>query len=1334
MSLSVTYKNLSSFSPVYFKDPDDKLDFINEDNFTLEGVNLLTYNINKSANDSFLKNYTVNNLIRNSNSTNFVNFKKNIGITDLNTKLNFSSTQEDLSAIKFLKVLTSQDDVDSQVGFSLDILSEVNGDKFFVDFIDFKFCTISFVDGKIPKFLYDRQADSLIFKFLNRNTLPLTGNYYFNYFYDSKNQKLRLFKDNKIVTTTTDILTTNIEVISTNYLGEDEIVTTILSAELPTIGLKESNEDNIKNGTITTNRELKLLNSDNIDQLVYYDYADNFKLSNDTISGINYDFLTFYTYSNILTGNKNYADLKFINLKNHISNSNITYAGSLENVDTDKEYRGREYHNFTNQKSSEKDFDNISLNYTFFDKEFKIGPNDYMVLTMPDNLFPFKKININDTHLAKDGSFAGTNPYFSDKIFKLTDSNRNSLQKSFIDDEEFLVNQNDVSLFLLQNNQILGFQTLNEVTKNDIFGDYLCTWLKGDGINTGTWFDRYYIPNENSYTVPFSGGINKFQDSSQAAEYFKTNKTTDIYYDLKSNMTFEPSGSYVYQRVNQKQINSYIDSQKDKLITDTFNIQTSAVQVQNKDSIILESNKGFDKIDIESIPNKDFNLGFELELDSLSSLNSYQLFGNLYEDGFSIKNNFYFTPFVFIPQDNKVFIYDNNFKLLKTNTYESTSNILDILYLEQNNNIVLVCDNKLIKTNYFGEILDERYPNDVLLGESDLILEIIKSYQSKTYFGYNNVYFITNQYVTQNKIISLDLNNLVPTEVVDLQNQWLQDPLSASIQGISPLSGTSGKEYRYITGREPLVINDSVTCALQNIDRFISKQFIPGFAFLATSLQEELSAGIAQGQSFDSNYFSIIQSITGSLVTSDDLKFFDFIQDGRARVVFDDKNIIASEDPIVDSINTQINDINAANGRLFIQYHNLSAGEGVIQEFTSERFKLSAFNVSKKINEGYKIDFIEENKELKMLSFAKDLSSNIFVDKFNANTGVLEKTYNLPITGIDTKIQTVYIANQEIPVTTFGTNPLTATYPTGLYKYRRFNKTEYDIIIGEGIAGIGTSKFDTLTGNKRHFNPINFYPIDQKYKKIKDKLAFKFNLNTLIGIKELTEQWDRAGPPVSAYGYVAFDWAHPAENLSGWDGEFATITSAGSANNANYEIIFTVPNLSIKNYINVNFELNLGKISVYNNGIVIGVIEFNPNAIPIQRIIYPELYINTQNIRNIPIDKIVKDISYNSTGGTLKNFKIHNTSFDQNLVNYLELQTKPIDPLYFRLPSSTRNESEEIDTLFTYNIPGNVSNYIKVNIKDININNSIKEQLEEYLTSTVKVVTPSQQKLIYNID
>ena len=1325
MSLSPTYQSLSALSPLYFKDSDEKLEFINQDKFTLQGLNLVTYNINQSANDSFIKNYSVNNLIKDKSSSEIFNLTKKIDTQDLNTKLNFKTTQNLLSSTFFLQVLTTEDDKETVATFNID-LENLNGSKFLVDFVNKDFCTVSFFDGKIPKFLYDASREALIFKFLSTEKIPLTSFYYFNYFYDSENKKLRLYKDNKIVTTVTTILTTNSKSISTGSDGFQLFVNTVLSADIDSIGLLPSNEERLLNGTIGVDNEIKLLNNDNIDQFIYYDFQDNYRLSNDTISGVKYDFLTYYTYSNVITGDKNFANLKFFNLKNHISNDNIAYGGPLENRDDNLEYRGREYQNFTNQKSKEKDFDNISLNYTFFDKEYKIGSKDYTAFTLPGDLFPFRKININDTGLATNGSFAATSPYFSDKVFKLTDSNKNKLQNSFIEDQEFLVLQNDVSLFVLQSGDLLGFQSINDTQSNDIFGDYLCTWLKGDGITKGIWFDRYYLPKENSYTVSFSGNSNIFDNTTQAAEFFKNNETDLVYYDLKSNMTFEPSASYGYQRINNKQINTYIDGQNDKLIKDSFNIQTSAVQVQDINEVNLNDTKGYDNLDIQAIPNRDFNIGFELELDSLSSLDSFQLAGNLYEDGFALKNNFFFTPFIFIPQGNVVHIYDNNLKLLRSNTYKDTENILDVLYIEQNNNIVLICDNRVIKTNYFGEILNERFPEDGF-ANSALLLEIIKSYKSRTYYGYNNVLLVSNQYITNNFAINFDLNNLIPLKSPILQQQYLSDPLSASYDSLVP---TATGSYRFLVGVEPNKLNNDVACSLDNVNRFISKQLIPGEAFLTTSLSSELSGGIIQGQSYDENYYTVIQTATAEPTFNNTfLTFFDFVQDGRARIVFDNLKIAQNEDPILDSINSEIYDINSVNERLFVQYVNISGGKGFIQEFTPERFKLSAYELSETVNTGYKIDFLEENKELKIMSFARDLSSNIVVDKINATTGQLEETYTLLLTGLDTTKRTIYATNQEIPVTTFGTNSLTGLYPKGLYKYRRIENSAYEDIIAFD-SGLST-KFEKLSVNRPHFTPINYHAIDQKYNSYRDQLVFKFNLNSLIDVETITEQWNKAGPPLSASGYSAFTWSNPASSLSAWDGEFLVTNSEDVTN---VEIIFVVPNVSIKNYFNIDLDLNSGKIRLYNNGLFFGDISFNPNLIPIERIIYPELFINTQNIRNIPIDEIVKDISYNSSGGTLKNIKVHNTSFDQSLINYLELQTKQIDPLYFRVPCGTRNSNEEIDTLFTYNIPGNISNYIKVNIKDVDINNDIKQQLIDYLQSSVEVITPSQQKLIYNID
>ena len=494
MSLIPTYKSLSALSPIYLKDPGDKIDYINENNFTQQGINLLTYNINKSASDSFIKNYTSNNLVLNKKSNEIFNFKRKISTQDLNTQLVFKSTQPELSGDFFAQALTRKDDRDSPVLFNINILDK-NGSKFLVDFLNKEYCTISFLDGKVPKVLYDEGREALIFKFLDSTEIPLTANYYFNYFYDNEKSKLRLYKNDNIVTTITTTLTTAVQQISglgDGGAGDQVFVNVVLTSTIDSIGLLPPDEQRILNGTIKTDKELVLLRSDDIDQFIYYDFLNNNQLSNDTLSGINYDILSYYLYSNIVSGDKNFADFKFFNLKNHISNDNIAYNGQNlgENEDNNILYIGRKYQNFTNQKSKEKDFDNLSLNYTFFDSEFKIGSKELTEFTMPNDLFPFVKININDTGLADNGSFASTNPYFSDKVFKLTDSNKNNLTEKFNDTELFVL-QNPTKILLLQNGEFLALS--RQEVNNDIFGNYLCTWLKGNGVDRGIWYDRYYL-------------------------------------------------------------------------------------------------------------------------------------------------------------------------------------------------------------------------------------------------------------------------------------------------------------------------------------------------------------------------------------------------------------------------------------------------------------------------------------------------------------------------------------------------------------------------------------------------------------------------------------------------------------------------------------------------------------------------------------------------------------------------------------------------------------------------------------------------------------------------
>jgi hypothetical protein len=64
-------------------------------------------------------------------------------------------------------------------------------------------------------------------------------------------------------------------------------------------------------------------------------------------------------------------------------------------------------------------------------------------------------------------------------------------------------------------------------------------------------------------------------------DYKYLNINLDIYFDVKSNMVFEPGTTYFYQRLGSNYIQKVINGKQDKVIKDTFNLTFTGKQVEN---------------------------------------------------------------------------------------------------------------------------------------------------------------------------------------------------------------------------------------------------------------------------------------------------------------------------------------------------------------------------------------------------------------------------------------------------------------------------------------------------------------------------------------------------------------------------------------------------------------------------------------------------------------------------------------------------------------------------------------------------------------------------------
>lgn len=152
-----------------------------------------------------------------------------------------------------------------------------------------------------------------------------------------------------------------------------------------------------------------------------------------------------------------------------------------------------------------------------------------------------EQISISDSGLIESGAIPGSTPYNSDKIFK-----KNADYKNFIHWGD--------------SQQIFGCDD----------GTWLCSWLSGSngatlsGMEDSIWVDRWYDPSKLTESGALTIGYNQ-----------KTlNEKSPIFFDIPSEMTFDPGVYYYYMR------NGTVAFKK---ITDTFNISNTALRLHFQD-------------------------------------------------------------------------------------------------------------------------------------------------------------------------------------------------------------------------------------------------------------------------------------------------------------------------------------------------------------------------------------------------------------------------------------------------------------------------------------------------------------------------------------------------------------------------------------------------------------------------------------------------------------------------------------------------------------------------------------------------------------------------------
>jgi hypothetical protein len=315
------------------------------------------------------------------------------------------------------------------------------------------------------------------------------------------------------------------------------------------------------------------------------------------------------------------SELNIIPLKNNVSSTNLIMRGDYMNSGTKytPDVNFREYTTIDTGSNQEFGNSNITLTYTFYSLEYYIDAGE-------DFAFKIKE---------DDDSKEGALKY---ALYPFVQMN--------INDSKFIKNGALGSTVPFLADKVKKVQKNSKFTNN---GRYLYTWLYqeysgSDNNKYGVWMDRYYYPDSLTKgdtlkcSVNFDASFNDIIDK----DYVQANDPTFIpfiegqpYFDKLSDFVFESNTEYVYSRVGESEVQTILDDCKDY----QQEVIESYASTKDTEEIIK-----FDNTPYKNSGELDIN--FDIYLDN-SLYYGVDLMSNSCTTGLTIRNEKTTTPFLY---------------------------------------------------------------------------------------------------------------------------------------------------------------------------------------------------------------------------------------------------------------------------------------------------------------------------------------------------------------------------------------------------------------------------------------------------------------------------------------------------------------------------------------------------------------------------------------------------------------------------------------------------------------------------------------------------------------
>lgn len=412
--------------------------------------------------------------------------------------------------------------------------------------------------------------------------------------------------------------------------------------------------------------------------------------SEKSLSDIVSNSICHFEYNNIVDTSK--VDMNVFKMKNLLSEKNFIKRNNPNFVSSDNVPAPlfREYTSLFTGNNEEGGYEKILLNFVCYTQDFTIN-NGKTIVTAPSSIFPYDRLNINDTSFVKDGALASVDPVLSDKVYK---------------------QEVDAS--------------------NPFVGNYVVTWLSA-GSDYNLWVDRYYFPNINELVnVVQLSSVYSPTTANPIVSFLANPTNRDIvakqqYVDVISNITITPNSVFTYDRASNTNINNVLNAIPGNIqtgFTQYFTSNDTPIDVLTN-SLTFEGDKSV-SIPIQDITRSgSFTLSFTIK--GPWQNNTSYIVTPAVDSGITIYNDNKITPFIYTKNKNNVYVYNTENTLIYTLSF--SSDVLDIITTDHlqnyfvtttNSNLYKIGPTGTIKTVYdLGSVIPaSNYINYTLSGNT----------------------------------------------------------------------------------------------------------------------------------------------------------------------------------------------------------------------------------------------------------------------------------------------------------------------------------------------------------------------------------------------------------------------------------------------------------------------------------------------------------------------------------------------------------------------------------------------------------------------------------------